>query len=260
MKVSVKYWRSFMAVVMVFMALIMSAPLVFADDINPGVLAIDGQVGGLTYGQWSALWWQYAFSVTKTFDNCPAEPSGQMWFLAGTVGGSPTRSCTVPAGKNIMFPIFNVEWSIVEAQAQLQATNGKSSCFVPDSNGNPITGTSDAALQVCATAQANHATNPGATLEAKVDGKSLKMLTNYRALSPPFLFIEVKGNPFGVCSKTCSSQAVADGFWIILDPPLSAGTHTIHFKAAVPFLDVIPPGTNFKFTTEETYTLTVQAG
>ena len=83
MKVSVKYWRSSLAVVVVVMALIMSTPAVFADNINPGVLPINGQIGGLTYGQWSARWWQYAFSVT-TFANCRAEPSGQMWFLAGT--------------------------------------------------------------------------------------------------------------------------------------------------------------------------------
>src|SRR2546426_9180027 len=112
--------------------LAMSLPLTmlprtaFADGINPGVLAINGQVGGLTYGQWSARWWQYAFSVT-TFANCPVEPSGQMWFLAGTTGGPATRSCTVPAGKNIMFPLFNVEWSVAEAQA-----NGNA-CIVPAS-------------------------------------------------------------------------------------------------------------------------------
>src|SRR2546421_7627483 len=110
MKLGTKYWRSSLVVVGVVVALLGST-MVFADGINPGVLAINGQVGGLTYGQWSARWWQYAFSVT-TFANCPVEPSGQMWFLAGTTGGPATRSCTVPAGKNIMFPLFNVEWSV----------------------------------------------------------------------------------------------------------------------------------------------------
>src|SRR5258708_38388984 len=106
MKLGMKYWRSSIAVVMVVMALIMSTPMVFADTINQVVLAINGQVGGLTYGQWSAQWWQYAFSVT-TFDNCPAESSGQMWVLAGTTGGAATRSCPDPTGKNIMFPLFH---------------------------------------------------------------------------------------------------------------------------------------------------------
>lgn len=253
MKVSVKYWRSCTAVFMVFMALIMSAPMVFADTINQGVLAITGNLDGRTYGQLSAQWWVWALGV-KTFDDCTMNQSGQMWFLAETTGGrAVTRRCTVPAGKNIMFPIFNVEWSVAEAEAQLQATIGESSCLVPDSNGNFITGTSDAALQACATAQANHATNADATLEADIDGRMLQNPTNYRAVSPPFAFTAVAGNPFRVCK--CTSPSVADGFWIILDPPLTAGTHIIHFKAVVPF-----PEINFIFTTEVTYNLTVQAG
>jgi len=111
-KVSLKYWRSSVAVVMPVMALIMSAPVVFADNINPGVLAIDAKLGGRTYGQWSENWWQWAYSVTTpTFDDCPNQ-SGRMWFLTGAVrlitgaqtlaGSQPTattpRNCTVPAG------------------------------------------------------------------------------------------------------------------------------------------------------------------
>src|SRR3989442_11320192 len=86
--------------------LAMSLPLTmlprtaFADDINPGVLAIDATVGGLTYGQWSAKWWQWAFSVT-TFDDCTVNQSGQMWFLAGTTDGTiANRNCNVPPRKN----------------------------------------------------------------------------------------------------------------------------------------------------------------
>jgi hypothetical protein len=145
-----------------------------------------------------------------------------------------------------MFPLFNVEWSVAEARA-----NGNA-CIVPASP----SGTSHAALQACATAQANHATALGAELEAEVDGKPLQSLTNYRAVSPPFAFKTVAGNPFGLCpadgSCPLTSRAVADGFWIILDPPLSAGKHTIHFLAQVPF-----PELNFTFKTETTYHLTV---
>jgi hypothetical protein len=198
MKLSAKYWCSGLMVVGVVAALLGST-MVFADNINSGVLAINGQVGGLTYGQ-----------------------------------------------KNIMFPLFNVEWSVAEAQA-----NGNA-CIVPASP----SGTSDAALQACATAQANHATAPGAELEAEVDGKTLQSLTNYRAVSPPFDFTSAPGNPLGVCQPTgCNSHAVADGFWIILDPPLGPGKHTIPFVAHVPF-----PELNFTFKTETTYQLTVLAG
>src|SRR5690242_18074155 len=124
MKVGMKYWRSSIAVVMVVMALIMSTPMVFADDINPGVFAIDSQPYGLTYGQWSAKWWQWAFLQT-TFDNCPNE-SGPVWFLA-----APTKSnCIISANTAIMFPTFNVEWSAAEAVAQGKQTPGQT-CLVP---------------------------------------------------------------------------------------------------------------------------------
>ena len=228
--------------------LAMSLPLTilprtaFADDINPGVLAIDATLDGLTYGQWSAKWWQWAFLQT-TFDNCPHE-SGPVWFLA-----APTHTdCNVPPQTNIMFPTFNVEWSVEEAKAQEASTRGTTSCPLPDINGNTIKGEDYAALSACAIAFAQHATDPKSTLTAQVDGVKLKKLTNYRALSPapPFTFTAVEGNPFGLHAGP--SQAVADGFWIILDPPLSAGKHTIYFKADIPF---------FPFTTEATYNLTV---
>ena len=252
MKLGTKYWRSSLVVAGVVVALLGST-MAFADNINPGVLAINGQVGGLTYGQWSARWWQYAFSVT-TFDNCPAEPSGQMWFLAGSTDGKiDTRNCTVPSGKNIMFPVFNAEWSVAEGAAQEKKTG--TSCPLPDINGNPIKGMNYAALSACATAFAQHGTDSNATLTAQVDGVQLQSLTNYRALSPapPFDFTEVAGNPFGLCPtiRPCPlhSHAAADGFWIILDPPLSPGKHMIDFAATVPF---------FGLTTGANYCLIVQ--
>jgi hypothetical protein len=256
MKVSVKYWRSSLAVVM---ALIMSTSVAFAQTLNPGVVPINGQVGGLTYGQWSARWWQYAYSVT-TFARCRAEPSGPMWFLAGAAKrrGIAVRSCIVPSGRNIMFPVFNAEWSVAEAQAQQMVTPTQS-CLIPDQPN----GTSDADLLACATAQANQALDVdlGASLEADVDGVTLQNLLNFRAVSPPFTFTTVGGNPFRLCpadgSCPLTSRAVADGFWIILTP-LSPGMHTIHFAATVPFPNVNPPAMPFTFTTDATYHLMVQ--
>ena len=243
---------------MVVMALIMSTPVAFADDINPGVFPINSSPYGQTYGQWSARWWQYAFQQI-TLDICaPDKPGSKVTFLAGTPGGPVTNSCTVPTGKAIMFPVFNVEWSVAEAQAQQQATPGQS-CLLP---GQP-NGTSDAALQACATAQANNALASNASLEADVDRVTLQNLTNYRAVSQPFTFTTVDGNPFGLCgapplpSCPLTSRAVADGFWIILTP-LSPGAHTIHFAATVPFPNVNPPSTPFTFTLDTTYHLMVQ--
>jgi len=250
MKVGVKYWRSSLAVVMVVMALIMSTSVAFARNSNPGVFPIQSRPHGLTYGQWSARWWQFALQQTNLNICTPDKPGSRVTFLAGTTGPPPvTRSCNVPSGMAILFPVFNVEWSVAEAQAQQKMTPGQS-CVIP----GPPNGTSDADLLACATAQANHALDVGigASLEAKVDGVKLQNLPNYRAVSPPFDFTAVDGNPFSV--PVGPSHAVADGFWIILTP-LSPGMHTIHFAATVPF-----PEINFKLQEDTTYKLMVQPG
>ena len=240
MKVSVKHWRSSLAVIMAVMALIMSTPAAFARNSNPGVFPIQSRPHGLTYGQWSARWWQFALQQTNLNICTPDRPGSRVTFLAG---GSVLPSCTVPVGMAIMFPVFNVEWSVAEAQAQQMMTPGQS-CLIP----GPPDGTSDADLQACATAQANHALDADASLKAAVDGVKLQNLPNYRAVSPPFDFTAAVGNPFSVPAGP--SRGVADGFWIILTP-LSPGMHTVHFSASVPF---------FPFSTDTTYHLMVQPG
>jgi len=68
-------------------------------------------------------------------------------------------------------------------------------------------------------------------------------------VSPPFDLTAANQNQFGI--PPGATHAVADGFWIILTP-LSAGTHTIHFSATVPF-----PELGFAFVLDQTYRLTV---
>jgi hypothetical protein len=237
-------------VALVIALMVSPAMTTFADDINPGVFAIDSQPYGLSYGRWSEKWWQWAVKQT-TFDNCPGE-SGPVWFLSAPITTPAGSTCVVPANTAILFPTFNVEWSIAEAKLQASQPGTQGTCFVPT---NPI-GTSYAALLACARVQANNATHAGATLEADVDGAPLQGLTGYRAHSapPPFTFAAVSGN---CCVPAGSSESVADGFWIML-MPLSAGRHTVHFAASVPFPTVNPPATPFTFTADARYCLVVQ--
>jgi len=215
----------------------LAAPyVIFADDINPGVFAIDAQPFGLTYGQWSAKWWQWAVTLVPNsagaFETCDNEPGGPVVFLIATVPNPAATNgtqanCNVPANSAIMFPTFNVEWSAQEAAAQAQVTPGQT-CFVP---ANPR-GTSDAALYACARTAASLGVS-GATLVANIDGRDLRMLSDYRAHTspPPFPFTAVSGNLFGLAPTP--TQAVADGFWIML-MPLNPGKHTVHFGATLP--------------------------
>jgi hypothetical protein len=245
---SPKYWgRSLIVVAVGLVVSALASSMALANNRNPTVFPIRSRPYGQTYGQWGARWWQYAVQQTNLDICAPDKPGSRVTFLAGAPGPpAVTSSCTVATGQAIMFPVFNAEWSVAEAQSQ---TTPGQSCLLP---GQP-NGTSDAALQACATALANHAANPGATLAADVDGRTLQSLTSYRAVSPPFDLTAVSGNPLITPPAPAGpTHAAADGFWIILTP-LSRGTHTIHFTATVPF-----PELNFTFFLDQTYHLTVQ--
>jgi hypothetical protein len=214
-----------------------------AAAANPGVVPSTGAYAGSTHGQWSEAWWRWAMSIAAaqspladtTGAQCGVSQSGPVWFLAGTPGGQATRRCTIPAGKAILFPIINAEWSVAEANAS------GGGCFVP----GVISGTSEQALRACAAAQIDHVT----AVEASVDGTSLRDLQQYRVVSGLFSFNAVDGNVFGVPTGTTSS--VSDGYWVLL-APLSPGLHTIHFSGVASF-----PELQFTFQEGADYTLTI---
>jgi hypothetical protein len=204
---------------------------------NPGVIPPNARPYGLTYGDWSARWWQWALSIPATTNplldatgaNCAEGQTGHVWFLAGTFGGSATRTCTIPPGKAIFFPIINIVFG--SGVFDCDPTNPGVPCDV-------------AALRASAASVMN---NP-ILLEAEVDGRPLRNLNAYRAFSPVFSITHPSDSVFGVAPGTYTPQ-ISDGYWIML-APLSAGTHTVHFKGIADFF-----GT--PFGTEVTYHLTV---
>src|SRR5215203_3217355 len=98
------------------------APSASAQNANPGVLPPHAKPHGHSYGEWSAEWWQWALSLPvavnpltdDTGEDCAQGQDGKVWFLAGTFSPDAattpdpvTRSCTLPAGTAIFFPIVN---------------------------------------------------------------------------------------------------------------------------------------------------------
>lgn len=51
--------------------------------------------------------WQAGPLFDQDGSRCGFEQSGGTWFLAGTTGSTAERSCTVPAGKHLFFPLVN---------------------------------------------------------------------------------------------------------------------------------------------------------
>jgi hypothetical protein len=92
-----------------------------ARNIQIAVFSADSKPYGLTYGDWTAKWWQWAYSVPKevnpAYDDsgkyCSEGQSGPVWFLT-SYKHPVDRHCTIPAGKAILFTILNSECSYAE--------------------------------------------------------------------------------------------------------------------------------------------------
>ena len=67
-------------------------------------------------------WWKWILGIPpdespatdKTGEFCDQDQKGPIWYLAGIAGsseglpgGSATRNCTIPEGKDILIPVFN---------------------------------------------------------------------------------------------------------------------------------------------------------
>ena len=178
---------------------------------NPAIFPPDSQPYGLAYGEWTAKWWQWAHSIPtennpmldETGEDC-AQAQNQtspVWFLAGTSGGSVERTCTIPAGKAILFPVVNT----VNIRAASET---------------------DEELLAGAKNQVDLVT----TLEASIDGVPLQDLWSYRIQSPFFDVTLPNDNIFGISQG--SYRAVADGYWVFLEP-LPTGQHEIRLHGVM---------------------------
>jgi hypothetical protein len=177
------------------------------DRLTPTMFSIDSNPYGLTYGEWTARWWQWAYSMGKArnpINDNTGENSGlnqnysEVWFLAGTFGGSVERTCTIPSTKAILLP--NVNFAATFADE-------------PDVKTTPEL-----------IAKAKHEMDEVSEMHVSVDGITLKDLQNYRVQSPLFDVTLPEDSIFG--GKAGPTQGISDGYWVFLHP-LSAGEHEI---------------------------------
>jgi hypothetical protein len=233
-----KFQKFFMISALVIGGFLMSpgVQLIFAQssNISPPIYPLDSKPYGLTYGQWTAKWWQWSLSIPKytnpggdtTGNYCALRQSGPVWFLTGTFGGSATRTCNIPSGKAILLPPINAECDY------LSKPNLKT----------------ESQLLACAKSQ-----NEGITgLDATVDGIKTPGLQNYRVQSPLFNITLPANNVNGAPEGT--TQGISDGYWVIVKP-LPLGDHTIHIAGSV--INYVSGAVN-NFANEVTYHIRVQ--
>jgi hypothetical protein len=188
----------------------------------------------------SAEWWQWALSIPTdvnpqldpTGANAVVGQHGKVWFLAGVFGGGTvTRTCSVPEGTALFFPLINsVNFNTPNVCGQ-----GSDNISVED-------------LRAASAAFVDGATN----LSVTVDMVAIKNLRRVQskvfavALPEENVFDSQCASEGGVPARIYS-PAVDDGFYVLLDK-LSAGEHTLVFHAENP---------SQGFVQDVTYMLTV---
>jgi hypothetical protein len=205
-----------------------------ASNIGQSVYPINSKPYGLTYGEWTAKWWQWVLAI-PTKDNPVVDESGEkcavgqnnpdVWFLAGTGGGEVARTCTIPSGKAIFFPVLNVECDYLSDLAHK----------------------TEADLRKCAKDDQDKATN----LQATIDGVTIPDLNMYRVQSPLFNLTIPKDNAMGI--PPGFTQAISDGFWVLLKP-LPVGKHEIHFSGSLVDFTTTGP---LNFVSDAKYDITI---
>jgi hypothetical protein len=212
--------RRFVVIVVVGVALMTPMRMALADSENKAFTESE------SFKQLSAEWWQWALSIPTSVNPLldtnggkgVVGQRGSVWFLAGVFGGGAAiRTCSVPEGKAVFFPVIN----------SLQF-NSPGVCGLPRQ--------SVSELRALAAPLIDGAT----ALSVTVDGIAIKNLR--RVKSEVFEVALPAENVFGApCGPPSTelvpagiySPAVDDGIYVRLDP-LDIGSHALHFHAESP--------------------------
>lgn len=203
-----------------------------------------------SYEEWSAAWWQWVMTVPSKMNpvtqhgnqvDCSIfqNPFSPVFFLTGDSGFTDTRSCTVPFGKPIFFPVVNLlnDYPCPSTpSAPFQPGPGQSlEQFL--TIGYRVAGLPSGARPLIDANTVGNGGNLGATLDnvplAPTEIVPPPAASTYRATSPLFLFrADSSLNQFDACVTGGIQPGVSDGYWIML-APLSPGNHTLVIKQPV---------------------------
>jgi hypothetical protein len=204
---------------------------------TPAPLPLTGEYEGKTFESWTETWWQWVFGLPvtghplfdATGDDCGAGQGGPVWFLGGTFDGQPTtRSCTIPAGKSLFFPIVNAVWDNGGVPLEDQMTNAE--------------------MQAGLTEWLDEATH----LKLTIDGEEITDLTAYRLGPVQFSYTLAASDSlydnWGLTGwdGTTIDPSFTEGYWILF-APLPAGEHDLALYAELG-----------DFVIDVTYQLTVE--
>jgi hypothetical protein len=167
--------------------------------------------------------------VDTTGANCAVGQQGDVWFLAGTFAApSATRTCSIPAGKTLFFPLINQ----VNFNTPKECFQGPAALNVHDMR-----------------AGAASLVGGGQNISVELDGHPV---TSFQRLQSNVFKVTLPAdnifNPFctdnppregadGLPAGTYK-PAIDDGIYVTLSP-LRPGQHTLHFHAENPSAGVL---------------------
>jgi hypothetical protein len=203
----------------------------------------DPRLNGRSYEHWAAAWWKWALEMPKTNSAGVVHPlfdsprfdvstyqSSEVWFLAGPFGQT-RRSCTIPPGKALFFPLFAVECSNIEAAPFYGAT---------------------------AEAQASMAqfwADKIVDVFCELDGVRLSNLEAYGVQNPQ-VHIDVPA-PWILGTSGGKGTSSGYGYFVFL-APLPPGEHTLRFGGAMELTKgEDPTPADQRWEIDVTYQLTV---
>ena len=240
----------------VLLALIVAMPMALAQ-VGHGA---NKPLSAKEFQELVAAWTQWAYSkepaespliggdpdyTEAQCDGTPVSPTpGETWFLAGTPDGSVvTRTCTVPAGTQLFFPVVSASFFITAPEENEQIARDYVRDFIK------------AVLH-----------DPDLSIQVTVDGEEIDSKQIVRAKTPRFFPVTFPEENIFDCPqcptpfdlKGGTYDTVSNGLWVAL-PPLTPGEeHTIHFELSAPNVDLDPNTAGIEgFSQNNTYILTV---
>lgn len=199
-----------MKTISVILAAMLGSTSVCAASLEELMVYPDEYVDGRPVSEYVNKWWQWTYTMPKelspvrdmTGEHCQVGQSGDVWFLAGGYGTSKIRrSCVIPEGKFIFFPVINMVY--------YRGTEGELSC---EKAKEYAALNNDALVSIEIGLDSITAWNPANTRIASENCFDLLGLVS-RKLNPPRVY-----------------PAATDGYWVMLRP-LAKGRHTLRFTA-----------------------------
>lgn len=175
-------------------------------DISGKLFPPTSRPYGRPFAEWSSRWWHWLLSIPKSInpindtkgelaDQFQEDPN--VWFLAGTFGGSVIRNCTIPYGKAILLPIINYEASFADEPLLSDPVQLENKC--------------------------KEEIDKIGELYCYVDEQAVA-LSEYRIASGVFEIDLRDENCLSV--RTGTTLMASDGYWLFLQP-LTRGKHII---------------------------------